>query len=139
MSDSFDLQRFIDAQSSVYGQVTTELRNGRKRSHWMWFIFPQVQGLGSSPMAQRYAIASRSEAEAYLEHPVLGPRLLECTQLMLDHSDRSANEILGSPDDMKFRSSMTLFAAISEKGSPFERALHSFYDGEEDPLTLARL
>ena len=105
----------------------------------MWFIFPQVQGLGSSPMAQRYAIASRSEAEAYLEHPVLGPRLLECTRLMLDHADRSANEILGSPDDMKFRSSMTLFAAVSEKGSPFERALHSFYDGEEDPLTLARL
>ena len=105
----------------------------------MWFAFPQVSGLGSSPMAVRYAIGSRLEAEAYLQHPVLGPRLLECTGLMLAHPGRSAHDILGSPDDMKFRSSMSLFAEVSEKGSPFERALDLFYDGEPDPLTLARL
>ena len=139
MSDPFNLQRFIDAQSRVYGRVTTELRNGRKRSHWMWFIFPQVEGLGSSPMAQRYAIGSLQEAKAYLAHPVLGIRLLECIKLMLGHREDSANAILGSPDDLKFCSSMTLFAAASEKGSPFERALDVFYAGERDPATLARL
>ncbi|CAD7041565.1 hypothetical protein REJC140_01024 [Pseudorhizobium endolithicum] len=138
-TDTPDLQRFLDAQAAVYDRVTAELRDGRKRSHWMWFIFPQVEGLGSSPMAQRYAILSRQEAEAYLRHPVLGSRLTECTRLMLMHPDRSAHDILGSPDDMKFRSSMTLFAAVSEKGSPFERALEVFYGGEQDPRTLARL
>ena len=139
MSDPYDLQRFVEAQDGVYRQVTAELKDGRKRSHWMWFVFPQVRGLGSSPMAMRYAIASRPEAEAYLKHPVLGPRLLECTGLMLAHSGRSAHDILGSPDDMKFRSSMSLFAEVSEKGSPYERALDLFYGGERDPLTLARL
>jgi len=137
--DPFDLARFLDAQATVYRQVAHELHDGRKRSHWMWFIFPQIEGLGSSSMAQRYAIRSRGEAEAYLEHPTLGSRLAECTQLMLGHPHKTAHDILGSPDDMKFGSSMTLFAAVSEKGSPFERALQMFCDGEHDRKTIARL
>lgn len=137
--NGFDLQRFVDAQNAVYGTVVQELEEGRKRSHWMWFIFPQMEGLGSSPMAQRYAIGSRQEAEAYLEHPVLGERLTECTLLMLRHEGRSAHAILGSPDDLKFQSSMTLFADVSEKGSPFERALEVFYDGKRDPKTIAQI
>ena len=137
--DAFDLARFLDAQEKVYGQVVLELHDGAKRSHWMWFIFPQIEGLGSSSMAQRYAIRSRGEAEAYLEHPTLGSRLAECTQLMLGHSDKTAHDILGSPDDMKFRSSMTLFAAVSKKGSPFEQALFVFYDGDRDRKTIARI
>ena len=137
--DGFDLQRFVDAQNAVYGTVVRELEEGRKRSHWMWFIFPQVEGLGSSPMAQRYAIGSRQEAEAYLQHPVLGERLTECTLLMLRHEGRSAHAILGSPDDLKFQSSMTLFADVSEKGSPFERALDVFYGGKRDRQTVAQI
>lgn len=137
--EDFDLERFVSAQASVYDHVVAELRAGKKRSHWMWFIFPQVEGLGSSPMAQHYAIRSRGEAEAYLRHALLGPRLIECTQLILGHSDRSAHDILGSPDDLKFRSCMTLFAAASEKGSPFERALQVFHAGERDPKTIAHL
>jgi len=138
-SNGFDLERFTQAQAPVYRQVLAELQQGAKRSHWMWFVFPQVEGLGSSSMAERYAIGSRAEAEAYLRHPVLGPRLVECTQLMLQHEGTSANAILGSPDDMKFRSCMTLFAAVSEKGSPFERALAVFYGGNRDEKTVARL
>tara|TARA_R110002020_G_scaffold61951_13_gene166319 strand:- start:1157 stop:1588 length:432 start_codon:yes stop_codon:yes gene_type:complete len=138
-SNGFDLERFTQAQAPVYRQVLAELQQGAKRSHWMWFVFPQVEGLGSSSMAERYAIGSRAEAEAYLRHPVLGPRLVECTQLMLQHEGTSANAILGSPDDMKFRSCMTLFAAVSEKGSPFERALAVFYGGQRDEKTVARL
>jgi uncharacterized protein (DUF1810 family) len=138
-SNGFDLERFTEAQAPVYVQVLAELQQGAKRSHWMWFVFPQVEGLGSSAMAQRYAIGSRAEAEAYLRHPVLGPRLVECTQLMLQHEGTSAHAILGSPDDMKFKSSMTLFAAVSEKGSPFERALAVFYGGNRDEKTVARL
>jgi uncharacterized protein (DUF1810 family) len=134
-----DLERFVSAQASVYDRVVAELRAGKKRSHWMWFIFPQIEGLGSSPMAQRYAIRSRREAEAYLAHPLLGHRLIECTELMLGHSDKSAHDILHSPDDLKFRSCMTLFASVSEKGSPFERALQVFHAGERDPKTIARL
>lgn len=137
--DRFDLQRFVNAQNAVYGTVIQELEEGRKRSHWMWFIFPQVEGLGSSPMAQRYAIGSRQEAEAYLQHPVLGERLTECTLLMLRHEGRSAHAILGSPDDLKFQSSMTLFADVSEKGSPFERALDVFYGGKRDRKTVAQI
>ena len=137
--DRFDLQRFVNAQNAVYGTVIQELEEGRKRSHWMWFIFPQVEGLGFSPMAQRYAIGSRQEAEAYLQHPVLGERLTECTLLMLRHEGRSAHAILGSPDDLKFQSSMTLFADVSEKGSPFERALEVFYDGKRDRKTVAQI
>ncbi|MBU1316635.1 MAG: DUF1810 domain-containing protein [Alphaproteobacteria bacterium] len=138
-SNGFDLERFTQAQAPVYRQVLAELQQGAKRSHWMWFVFPQVEGLGSSSMAERYAIGSRAEAEAYLRHPVLGPRLVECTQLMLQHEGTSANAILGFPDDMKFRSCMTLFAAVSEKGSPFERALFVFHGGNRDEKTVARL
>src|SRR5215813_7094342 len=109
MDDPFDLQRFVTAQAPLYERVCAELRAGRKRSHWMWFIFPQIQGLGSSAMAQRYAITSLAEAAAYLDHPVLGPRLRECTGLVNAVDGRSAHEIFGSPDDMKFHSAITLF------------------------------
>jgi uncharacterized protein (DUF1810 family) len=107
MTDPFELQRFVDAQAPVYAEVMSELRNGRKRSHWMWFIFPQIAGLGHSAMARRYAIASHDEAVAYLAHPILGPRLRECTQVVCNIQGRSIEQILGSPDDIKFRSSMT--------------------------------
>src|SRR5580692_2687976 len=111
MNDLFDLRRFVDAQATVYRQIVKELSHGRKQTHWMWFIFPQIAGLGFSAMAHRFAIGSRAEAAAYLEHDVLGPRLVECTRLVNAASDRSITDILGSPDDMKFRSSMTLFDA----------------------------
>jgi uncharacterized protein (DUF1810 family) len=138
MTDPFNLQRFIDAQAPVYPQVISELRSGRKRSHWMWFVFPQTAGLGHSAMAHRYAIASRGEAVAYLEHPILGPRLTECTETVCSIRDRSIEQILGSPDDIKFRSSMTLFDAVS--GDPvFRHALDKFYAGSSDSATLAIL
>lgn len=135
----FHLQRFLDAQDPVYRQVLKELEAGRKQSHWMWFIFPQIAGLGLSATAQRYAILSGAEAEAYLAHPMLGYRLLECTRQMLAHAGQSAHQILGSPDDIKFRSCMTLFAEFSKKGSPFEQALHVFYGGQRDEKTIALL
>jgi len=135
----FDLMRFVDAQAPVYARVIGELRDGKKLSHWMWYVFPQVAGLGFSIMSQRFAIGSRAEATAYLEHPLLGPRLIECTEAMLSHTDRSAHAILGSPDDMKFKSSMTLFEAVSKKGSPFSRALSQFFDDERDEKTIALL
>jgi uncharacterized protein (DUF1810 family) len=138
-TDEFGLMRFVDAQAPVYEEVLRELQEGRKRTHWMWYIFPQVSGLGFSIMAQRFAIRSRREAHAYLAHPLLERRLLDCTQAMLGHTDLSARAILGSPDDLKFRSSMTLFEAVSEKGSPFERALEQYYEGERDERTLALL
>lgn len=134
--DPFQLQRFVAAQQPVFRTALQELQEGRKRSHWMWFIFPQIAGLGRSPMAVTYALAGRAEAEAYLAHPVLGPRLRDCTSAMLSQGGRSAHAILGSPDDLKFRSSMTLFAAVSEKGSLFEQALRQFHDGAPDPATL---
>lgn len=134
-----DLTRFVDAQRDIYLQALTELQDGRKRSHWMWFIFPQIAGLGRSETARFFALASRQKAQAYLGHPLLGPRLLECTQAILTHKRQTAHDILGSPDDMKFRSSMTLFMKVSEKGSPFERALQQFYGGEPDEATLTRL
>ena len=115
MSDSFDLQRFVDAQAAVYRQVIEELSHGLKRTHWMWFTFPQITGLGFSAMAQRFAIGSRAEAVAYLEHDLLGPRLLECTGLVLAASEKTITDILGSPDDMKFRSCMTLFDVVSQQ------------------------
>jgi uncharacterized protein (DUF1810 family) len=133
------LQRFVEAQDTVYQDVLLELRAGRKRSHWMWFIFPQIEGLGSSAMAQRYAIASGAEAQAYLRHPVLRERLVQCTLLMLEHTEKTPNEILGSPDDLKFFSCMTLFDTVSEKGSPFKQALDVFFDGQRDEKTLALL
>jgi uncharacterized protein (DUF1810 family) len=129
----------VGAQAPVYDRVCAELRSGRKRSHWMWFIFPQIAGLGSSPMAQRYAISSPQEAQAYLKHPVLGGRLQECTRLVLDVEGRSALEILGSPDDMKFCSCMTLFARAAPEEPVFRDALQKYFDGKEDPLTLGRL
>ena len=139
MDDPFDLKRFVDAQASVYQRVLTELRSGRKASHWMWFIFPQIKGLGSSPMANKYAIASRAEAQAYLDHPVLGPRLRECARLVTAVPDRSIAEILGYPDNLKFRSSMTLFAAVAADNKDFTDALDKFYGGKADPATLERL
>ena len=139
MDDPFDLQRFVAAQDPVYPTVRAELTRGRKQSHWMWFIFPQVAGLGHSPMARRYAMSSLEEAGAYLEHPVLGPRLRECTQLMLNVEGRPALAILGSPDDMKFRSCMTLFAHAAPGEPLFRRALERYFGGEEDALTLERL
>jgi uncharacterized protein (DUF1810 family) len=138
-ADEFGLMRFVDAQAAVYEDVLGELRSGRKQTHWMWYIFPQVSGLGFSIMAQRFAIGSRAEAQAYLSHPLLGARLIECTEAMLAHQEISARAILGSPDDLKFKSSMTLFDIVSKKGSPFERALERYYSGERDERTLALL
>ena len=138
-SDPFDLQRFVDAQARVYSSVLDELRAGRKRSHWIWFIFPQVAGLGSSPTAARYAISSLDEARSYLRHDVLGPRLHECTRLVNAVQGRSIGQIFGSPDDLKVRSSMTLFARATEDNNDFVELLARYYDGEEDPSTLQRL
>ena len=134
-----NLDRFVAAQDAAYQQAITELRAGRKRSHWMWFIFPQIAGLGSSPTAQHYAIRDRGEARAYLEHAVLGPRLLECTEALLALTGATAAEVFGHPDDLKLRSSATLFAEISPPGSVFDRLLTKYYDGIRDPLTLERL
>jgi uncharacterized protein (DUF1810 family) len=135
MTDRFDLQRFVDAQAPVYPRVLAELRQGRKQSHWMWFIFPQIAGLGHSPMAQRFAIASRAEALAYLGHGVLGSRLRECAALVNAVQGRTINEILGSPDDLKFRSSMTLFGAVSSEAL-FAQAIAKFYGGVVDQQTM---
>jgi len=138
-SDPFDLQRFVDAQARVYPSALDELRAGRKRSHWIWFIFPQGRRPGGSPTAARYAISSLDEARAYLRHDVLGPRLHECTRLVNAVQGRSIGEIFGSPDDLKVRSSMTLFARATQDNSDFVELLRRYYAGEEDPLTLARL
>jgi uncharacterized protein (DUF1810 family) len=135
MSDPFDLERFVAAQALVYTRVVAELSEGRKRSHWMWFIFPQIEGLGSSAMAQRFAIRSRAEAAAYCAHSVLGPRLIECTRLVLAVKNRTILDILGSPDDLKFRSSMTLFGAVSDD-PVFGRAISAYYGGANDRATL---
>jgi uncharacterized protein (DUF1810 family) len=137
--DPFDLQRFVDAQATVYERVRAELSNGRKQSHWMWFIFPQIAGLGHSPMAQRYAISSLDEAKAYLAHPVLGRRLRECTRLMVQVDGKPAYEILGPPDDMKFHSCMTLFARAAPQDEIFKAALDKYFDGGADASTLAKL
>ncbi|MFC3126971.1 DUF1810 domain-containing protein [Pseudoroseomonas globiformis] len=139
MSDPYDLDRFVQAQAPVINQVRRELAEGQKRSHWMWFVFPQIAGLGHSPMARRYAIASLEEAVAYLAHPVLGWRLVECTALVNAVRGRSAHQIFGSPDDMKFRSCMTLFATARPEQPEFADALVQFYDGRRDPATLAIL
>jgi uncharacterized protein (DUF1810 family) len=139
VDDPFNLQRFVDAQAQVYAQVLAELRRGQKRSHWMWFVFPQLQGLGSSAMAQKFAIVSRAEAAAYLDHPLLGPRLRECTRLVTAVQGRAIDAILGFPDDLKFRSSMTLFASVAEDNADFIAALDKFYGGAMDDATLKRL
>ena len=135
MSDSFDLQRFVDAQAAIYPRVVEELSRGRKQTHWMWFIFPQIAGLGFSAMAQRFAIGSHAEAVAYLEHDLLGPRLVECTRLVMAASEKPVTDILGSPDDMKFRSCMTLFDAVS-KQEIFAEAIAAFYPEGKDRATL---
>jgi uncharacterized protein (DUF1810 family) len=139
MDDIYDLQRFVSAQNPVYGQVCAELRSGRKESHWIWYIFPQLRGLGRSQTAAAFGIASREEAEAYLKHPVLGPRLRECTRLVNLVEGRSVNQIFGYPDDLKFRSSMTLFASVAPDNQIFKDALQKYFGGEPDPLTLERL
>ena len=138
-TDPYNLQRFVDAQEQIIDRVITELRAGRKRSHWMWFIFPQIRGLGHSPMAMEFAISSREEASAYLRHPILGPRLRECSRLVNLIAGRSAEQVFGYPDDLKFRSSMTLFAHSTPDNKVFIEALEKYFDGQPDPLTLSRL
>ena len=138
-ADPYNLDRFVQAQNGVFDRVLRELRSGVKVGHWMWFIFPQIKGLGLSPISIEFAISSREEARAYLQHSVLGPRLKECTRLVLLVEGRSVEEIFGSPDDMKFRSSMTLFAQVSPDDDIFLRALQKYFGGVPDRLTLDRL
>jgi uncharacterized protein (DUF1810 family) len=135
-NEPYDLKRFLDAQAEDYDRALTEIRAGQKVSHWMWYIFPQFAGLGTSPTARRYAIRSVEEAAAYLRHPVLGARLMECAQATLDVGRRSALEIFGSPDDLKLRSCATLFAAVSADGSLFDRLIDKYFKGEPDERTL---
>lgn len=135
-NDPWNLVRFIAAQQADYQPALAEIRAGRKRSHWMWYVFPQFIGLGSSPTSVQYAIKSRDEAEAYLAHPILGRRLLECAEAVVQIADRSAHEIFGSPDDMKLRSSATLFASVSPDGSVFHRIIDKYFDGKLDDRTI---
>ena len=139
MDDPFNLQRFVDAQDGVFDRVCSELRAGRKRSHWMWYIFPQISGLGSSATAQKFAISSMAEAKAYLAHPLLGPRLRGCTELVNAIEGRSIDDVFGYPDHLKFHSSMTLFARAAPLDPVFQAALQKFFGGQEDPATLGRL
>ncbi|KAA6182748.1 DUF1810 domain-containing protein [Thiohalocapsa marina] len=138
-NDPYDLTRFVLAQSHDYARALAEIRSGRKQSHWMWYIFPQLDGLGFSAMARRYAIRSLTEARAYLEHPVLGPRLVECAEAVLAIEGKSAQEIFGSPDDLKLRSCATLFGQVSPEGSVFHRLLEAYFGGKADVRTLALL
>jgi uncharacterized protein (DUF1810 family) len=139
MADPFNLDRFITAQAEVYPQVLAELIAGRKRGHWIWFIFPQMKGLGRSAQSEYYGIGSLEEAAAYARHPLLGPRLVECTQLVNQIEGLAIHEILGPPDDLKFRSSMTLFAHAADDATVFNDALKKYFNGETDPLTLKLL
>lgn len=139
MTTEAKLDEFVAAQDEVYDEVRRELAAGRKETHWIWFIFPQMIGLGFSPMAQKFGIASKAEAQSYLKHEVLGPRLRECTQLMLAQSDRSIGSILDYPDDLKFRSSMTLFAHAAPEEAIFQTALEKFFGGEPDDRTIQLL
>ena len=136
MTDPHNLDRFVHAQEYSYAEALDEIRSGRKRSHWMWFIFPQLKGLGSSPTATHYAIRSQEEAEAYLQHPILGPRLIECTRAVLALEGKSASDVFGYPDDLKLRSCATLFARVSPPGSVFEGLLRKYFKGEHDRATL---
>ena len=136
MNDPFNLGRFLVAQDSVFEEVLSELRDGRKRTHWMWFVFPQIRGLGHSPMSERFAIASLQEAKAYLAHPILESRLRECTQLVNAVEGRSISQIFGNPDDMKFRSCMTLFAHATSDNRIFHDALQKYFAGKRDPTTM---
>jgi len=139
MEDIYDLGRFVNAQAAVYPQVVAELQAGEKRSHWIWFIFPQIKCLGRSPMAELYAIASLAEAQAYARHPLLGPRLDECTRLVNEVEGRTIHQILGNPDNLKFRSSMTLFARAAPANPLFQQALDKYFAGQPDSLTLQLL
>jgi len=139
MHSQFKLDRFVNAQDPVYSDVLAELRTGKKRTHWMWFVFPQIAGLGRSEMARTYAIGSSDEAAAYLAHPVLGPRLRECARLVATHADLQVQDIFDSPDDLKFHSSMTLFADVAPDEAVFQRCLDQFFDGKPDAATLELL
>jgi uncharacterized protein (DUF1810 family) len=139
LSDPFDLQRFLDAQEHTYDDALAEIRSGLKRGHWMWFIFPQIDGLGYSSMSKRYAVQNADEAGAYLSHPILGPRLIEITEALLAVKGRTVRQIFGTPDDMKLKSCATLFAAVSPASSVFESVLERFYSGERDERTLQLL
>lgn len=139
MNDPYNLQRFVDAQDPIYDEVCLELREGYKRSHWMWFIFPQIKGLGHSPLAKEFAISRLQEAEAFLWHLILGPRLRECSRLVTQLEGRSIEQIFGSPDDLKFRSSMTLFAHATPDNKVFMDALQKYFDGEFDSSTIERI
>jgi uncharacterized protein (DUF1810 family) len=138
-NDPHNLARFLTAQEPIYQQALAELNAARKSSHWMWFIFPQLAGLGRSSTAEHFAIQSKAEARAYLAHPTLGPRLIECAQALLQHDGKSATQILGSPDDLKLRSSATLFAQITQPDSPFAQLLKKYYNSQPDPKTLQLL
>jgi uncharacterized protein (DUF1810 family) len=137
--DPYNLSRFVQAQEADYAQALSEIKSGRKRTHWMWFIFPQFDGLAFSATSKHYAIKSTAEAKAYLDHPILGPRLLECAEAVVQVDGRSAAEIFGSPDDLKLRSSATLFASVLPAGSVFDRLLEKYYRGERDGKTLELL
>lgn len=139
MDDPYDLARFVEAQAGTYDDALAELRSGRKRGHWMWFVFPQIAGLGSSAMARRYAIASLDEARAYLQHPVLGPRLHECAEAMLGNTEETAQQILGEVDAMKLRSSMTLFQLAAPQETVFGRVIARFFEGAPDGETIRRV
>jgi uncharacterized protein (DUF1810 family) len=139
MDDPFNLQRFVDAQEHIYASVLSELKQGRKYGHWIWFIFPQLKGLGHSPNSEFFGISSSQVASAYLQHPVLGPHLEECTQLVNAIAGRSAEDIFGEIDAMKFRSCMTLFARATAENGTFIRALQKFFEGEPDPMTIRLL
>jgi uncharacterized protein (DUF1810 family) len=137
--DPFDLQRFVAAQADIYQEALGEIRDGRKRTHWMWFIFPQLAGLGMSPTSQHYGITGLREAAAYLSHSLLGPRLIECSEAVTLVAGRSARDIFGSPDDMKLRSSATLFSRVTDANPVFRRILEQYFDRQLDPRTIALL
>jgi uncharacterized protein (DUF1810 family) len=139
MNDQYQLQRFVDAQRPVFEDVCKELREGNKRNHWMWFIFPQIKGLGRSDLALKFAISSLEEAQAYLKHPILGPRLRQCSRLVAEVEGRPIEEIFGYPDSMKFRSSMTLFAQATPDNEIFNDCLRKYFGSKPDPATLAQL
>ena len=139
MNDPYDLERFVRAQRDDYERALSEIVSGRKRSHWMWYIFPQIQGMGSSAMSRRYAIKSQAEARAYLDHALLGPRLLACVEAMLNLEGRSVEQVFGFPDDRKLRSCATLFAEVSSSGSVFHRLIEKYFQGEHDAATLRQM
>jgi uncharacterized protein (DUF1810 family) len=139
LDDPFHLERFVRAQASAYARALEELRRGHKETHWMWFVFPQLDGLGASPTSRFYGISGPDEARAYLKHHLLGPRLIECAETLLQIEGRSATDILGTPDDLKLHSSATLFASLSAGHSPFERLLEKYFHGKRDDRTIQLL